>query len=511
MSSYPGSVWTPRTLLNWYKRTFDALKTRTFFAEDYNNCTGEIVAIETDLIAKIDQAVKTTSSPTFNALAVTSIAIGANVLTTSEFGYLDGQDQAVKVASSPTFSGLTLSGYSGVIGGSTGEKYYSRPNTIPTTNEIIAIIDTTAWTNYSGVGMKIEVISRNYAVGQANLLTGYFQFSFLTTANVAWGYHQIGTTDIFTVRNMGDGTYQIWIKGVTQHDALEKVTYTEGGAAVGTVSFASFGVAGSGGSADIAATLNYIFSNNLKIGSGVAATDYTLTFDGETNDGILTWMEDEDYFKFSDDVLMNSTEQIGFNAVTEYIKSANAGYLDLGAATGIRLNNVLTVDASGNLETTGTISATGLFSGDNGFYALNSVKTIIGALAMNLFGNYYGVFGYQGDGDHAGYFDGKVSITGVLNSPVINAFNYAVDAGSTDTYVIAFSPALAAYTTGMIITFKANTINTGAATLNVNGLGAKTIVKRLNTTLANGDILAGMTCMVVYDGATFVLINPVVN
>lgn len=41
-------------------------------------------------------------------------------------------------------------------------------------------------------------------------------------------------------------------------------------------------------------------ANNVNIGKGTAGVDYTLTFDGETNDGVITWMEDEDYFKFSD-------------------------------------------------------------------------------------------------------------------------------------------------------------------------------------------------------------------
>ena len=38
------------------------------------------------------------------------------------------------------------------------------------------------------------------------------------------------------------------------------------------------------------------------IGAGAAGTDIALTFDGETNDGVITWMEDEDYFKFSDGI-----------------------------------------------------------------------------------------------------------------------------------------------------------------------------------------------------------------
>jgi hypothetical protein len=70
-----------------------------------------------------------------------------------------------------------------------------------------------------------------------------------------------------------------------------------------------------------------------------ANTDLVLNFTGTTNSGVLTWMEDEDYFQFSDDLLMSSTEKIQFNATTESISSANAGYLDLAAATGVRTNN----------------------------------------------------------------------------------------------------------------------------------------------------------------------------
>jgi hypothetical protein len=102
----------------------------------------------------------------------------------------------------------------------------------------------------------------------------------------------------------------------------------------------------------------------------------------------------------------------------------------------------------------------------------------------------------------------QVASTGNITA---NAINYGTDAQASDDYVITLDVAPTAYVTGMQIIFKANTINTGAATLNVNSLGAVTIVKRLNTALSNGDILAGMMCMVVYDGTNFVLMNPVVN
>lgn len=92
-----------------------------------------------------------------------------------------------------------------------------------------------------------------------------------------------------------------------------------------------------------------------------------------------------------------------------------------------------------------------------------------------------------------------------------NAEKYAADAGSTDDYVITLSPVPSSYTSGMMIYFKANTVNTGAATLNVNSLGAKTIVKYVNTTLNSGDIAAGMFCTVIYDGTNFVLQNPIAN
>ena len=38
----------------------------------------------------------------------------------------------------------------------------------------------------------------------------------------------------------------------------------------------------------------------ITIGDATAGTDITVTFDGESSDGVLTWMEDEDLFKFSD-------------------------------------------------------------------------------------------------------------------------------------------------------------------------------------------------------------------
>lgn len=88
---------------------------------------------------------------------------------------------------------------------------------------------------------------------------------------------------------------------------------------------------------------------------------------------------------------------------------------------------------------------------------------------------------------------------------------YAEDSGSTDAYAVSLDPAITSYTTGLTVRFKANTINTNGCTLNVNGLGAKSIKKFTNQNLSNGDIPVGGIATVVYDGTDFQLqtvINP---
>jgi hypothetical protein len=76
-------------------------------------------------------------------------------------------------------------------------------------------------------------------------------------------------------------------------------------------------------------------TGDITFGSGVAGYDQVLTFDGETNDGVLTWMEDEDYFQFSDDILMSTTEKHYFRDTAIHISSANDGDMDIEADTSI--------------------------------------------------------------------------------------------------------------------------------------------------------------------------------
>lgn len=85
--------------------------------------------------------------------------------------------------------------------------------------------------------------------------------------------------------------------------------------------------------------------------------------------------------------------------------------------------------------------------------------------------------------------------------------DYAVDAAGNDTYVITLDPAPTAYVAGQRFAFKAGTANTTAATLNINGLGAKTIKKNVTDDLETGDILANQIVEVRYDGTNFQLMS----
>lgn len=79
-------------------------------------------------------------------------------------------------------------------------------------------------------------------------------------------------------------------------------------------------------------------------------------------------------------------------------------------------------------------------------------------------------------------------------------------ASGTDTITVTTNPTFAAYFTGLRVCFKSAGANTGAVTLNVNGLGAKAVTKGGTTALTAGDIPSGAVVIAVYDGTQFQLI-----
>lgn len=101
--------------------------------------------------------------------------------------------------------------------------------------------------------------------------------------------------------------------------------------------------------------------------------------------------------------------------------------------------------------------------------------------------------------------------TKISGAVLISNLNFAADGEISDTYVITLSPAPAAYSTGMMIVFTATTANTGACTINVNGLGAKALKSLRDQDPPDNYIEAGSVVMAVYDGTNFQMIQPDCN
>lgn len=86
---------------------------------------------------------------------------------------------------------------------------------------------------------------------------------------------------------------------------------------------------------------------------------------------------------------------------------------------------------------------------------------------------------------------------------------YASDAGGDDTYAATIE-GISSYAQilGKQIALKVATANTGAASLNINGLGAVAIKNGGTTDVATGDILANTVVLLSHDGTNFQLLNP---
>ena len=134
------------------------------------------------------------------------------------------------------------------------------------------------------------------------------------------------------------------------------------------------------GTANEGGPITKLLGNTLTFGAGTAGTDIAITFDGETSDGVLKWMEDEDYFEFSDDILVAITEKLQFRDTAIYINSSTDGQLDLVADTEIQIA-ATTIDINGNVDVSGTLTVGGAldFSDAN--------ITNIGSIALDTITN----------------------------------------------------------------------------------------------------------------------------
>lgn len=94
----------------------------------------------------------------------------------------------------------------------------------------------------------------------------------------------------------------------------------------------------------------------------------------------------------------------------------------------------------------------------------------------------------------------------VFKSVRSQRMNYAQDTGSVNTLSVAFDSPIAAYSLGLPIRVKVANTNTGPCTIDAGG-GRVSIKKPTGAELAADDIRAGGLIELVYDGASFQMIN----
>jgi hypothetical protein len=202
-----------------------------------------------------------------------------------------------------------------------------------------------------------------------------------------------------------------------------------------------------GGSGTVTATGGSLTSNALVLGAG---TTDTKVVTGLTSDGTS---------KLTLGVAGSSVGGLDF-------KNATSGTINVSPTTGaLGTSNLVLPAVSGTIAAaaTTTTATQALFG-----------TTTAGAPAYRAIAA-TDLTGLTGTVDWSGLTS---LVTPPLEAGVLGAGLYAADAGANDTYTATLSPAITAYVTGALYRFKANTANTGAASINFNSVGAKTIVKK---------------------------------
>lgn len=139
-------------------------------------------------------------------------------------------------------------------------------------------------------------------------------------------------------------------------------------------------------------------------------------------------------------------------------------------------------------------------------------------------GNYYPSGWYRSNGVTWGYqntaFQASLAdvVAGVIQDQFVSPYtlkegpnldqsgskNYASASGA-DTYIATITPAITAYSAGQMFHINFTNVNTGASTINLNGLGAKNIVDSAGSALSAG-VLTGVVS-VIYNGTNFQILG----
>lgn len=132
-----------------------------------------------------------------------------------------------------------------------------------------------------------------------------------------------------------------------------------------------------------------------------------------------------------------------------------------------------------------------------------AINTTLSGLSQSYASN-----GPDGASDAPSTFDDAVKYALAFTAMLRDAAHvYAASISGTNTITGTIAQAPTAYLTGQVYRFIAAGANTGAATLNLNGLGAKAITKKGTSPLVGGEISSGACIEVMYDGTQFQLMG----
>lgn len=98
-----------------------------------------------------------------------------------------------------------------------------------------------------------------------------------------------------------------------------------------------------------------------------------------------------------------------------------------------------------------------------------------------------------------------MAATRSAQATINNRDGYGTTTNNGNVYSVTLTPAPTAYVDGLRITIKINATNTGAVTIIVNGLGAKSVLKSNGNAITANALRANSVYSLVYNGTAFIL------
>ncbi len=332
------------------------------------------------------------------------------------------------------------------------------------------------------------------------------------------GTNNSAATAIFT-----DGINDIWIASSALANAgtVSTLSIVSANGFAGTVANATTTPA-----ITLTASITGLLKGNgTAISAATSGTDYsagtsalaTGILKSTTSSGALTIAVAADFPTLNQNTTGNAatvTTNANLTGVITSVGNATSIASQTGTGTTFVMSNSPTLSTP-NLGTPSTI----ILTNATGFPTLNQSTTGNAATATSISGGVAGSMPYQSAGSTTGFTaagnPGQQLTSSGTGAPVwSNAIPYIDAGGTSDVITATYSPAYTSLADGITIALGASAANTTTTpTLNVNGLGAKTIVKNNGQALVAGDIGGSSSQLLLQYNATttqWELINPTI-